>query len=137
LFSGGAQPTTIDYYWQEQSQAEGHALRFVNSNGGTEFSTASNNPQWETESAAGRTDHHFPGETYDAWIHVDVSLDWANGTFSVTWTRQSDGETHSTGSLSFVNAVDIEGVEIWGYGTGTFGDGRDPYAWFDDIYASE
>jgi PKD repeat protein len=136
LFSGGAQPATIEFYWQEDSNSSGHAVRFVNSNGNYELSATSNNPQWEYEDSGGITEV-YSGDGYDRWIYVTITPDWANGTFDGRWEDLTSGTVQTISGATLISGVDIETIEVGDYSGGSFYGTGSCNTWFDDIYASE
>ncbi|WP_135535366.1 hypothetical protein [Halostella pelagica] len=129
-FSGGSQPETFEYYYQEKSNSSGSGVRLVDSSGNYIGSTMTDNPEFAVEFAntSGVVDS---GGNYDEWVHVVWDFSWASGEVTVSFDGLSSGASYS-GTYSLRGAGDVETVELWDYSSGRWG-GTSAASWWDGL----
>jgi len=138
-YSGGKQVPTAEYYRQTGRDHSGGGIRYFNSNGNVEFGIANDSPELYIDDGNGQENvNNGSNFSKGDWVFIDVSLDWNNSQFDVTWTNENTNDTYSEAARPMKHGVDIEMVQIddatTGGNTGDFWqDGFSIGMWFDDI----
>lgn len=112
---GGHKLETFIYYYNEiNDDSTGQGIRLMNSSGNYEFGVASQNPEHDIDDANGYSQVYDPGENYDVWRKVKVTIDWTAGTFDVEWSEGDASPYYTVTDRPLKENKDIEYIEVWG-----------------------
>jgi hypothetical protein len=131
-WSGGAQITSFEVYYQETSAQTGHAFNLYDSSGARIFSFGSENPQFWLRDADG--EKYQPGNTsnidaYDTWHRVTINFDWEDGRYSLVFANAETGDSDTiTGNI---NPSDIAYIDLAQEIPGTARGGSADNLWVD------
>jgi hypothetical protein len=106
-----SQPSTAEWYWNEDSSQYGSATHFYNSNGNLELALGTQNPQWQAWDGTGMDDEIYAGDGYDRWIYYKVTFDWSNGTYDYYMEDMQSGHVE-TGTRSLRYGVDVNKIGL-------------------------
>lgn len=142
--SGGKQPDSISWYWNEDNQSYGGGIRLLNSSGNTIGGFVTDNPQWYVQNGDGTFSQIYDGGgNYDDWVYFEMSFDYTNDEITYYGENQRTGATASVTKSSVNTLSDIEQIDFVdfasdvGYGATTgSGSNNNIYMWFDAIKAT-
>jgi len=131
-FDGGEPITRFEYWYQETSSSTGAGVRLKNSNGNYECGFATDNPQWKVDDGNGTEQVGSPNTNYGVWIRCTMTFDWDAGTFDID-VEETNGATFTDSGRPLKNGTDVQYVEAWDYGSGSWGSGGGIDQWWDDF----
>ena len=99
------QQETLEVHYNETSNSQGQAWRWLDDTGDEICAVVADNPQVYIYSGGGSTAvESSPSPSYNEWRRFEVTIDWSAGTFSVLWEDLTGGTGDRTVSgLSFVD----------------------------------
>jgi len=128
---------TLSWYYRETSDSFGHVLRVAQS-GTIVLSAGTNNPQWTLQDGNGFSEIDSGDDTYEVWVLVEVTIDWASGTFDITFTRQSDNKSVSSTGRPLVNNPGTFNELLWrGYSNDSIRTVDADTQWLDTVQVGQ